>query len=119
MGKGGRSKGGSNKGQRKKQKEVKGGSSKGYEEGSSKYPREFGIRYVRYVNYHMALVGEIAIRFLSNLAQESIVSYPEFTQCLVLVWHHLGGSFHSLSAATNSPFPPPNAIFHSPSYKRL
>ena len=41
--------------------------------------REFGIRYVRYVNYRVALVGEIAIRFLSNLAQESIVSYPEFT----------------------------------------
>ena len=41
--------------------------------------REFGIRYVRYVNYRVALVGEIAIRFLSNLAQESIASYPEFT----------------------------------------
>ena len=41
--------------------------------------REFGIRYVRYVNYRVALVGEIAIRFLSNLAQESIVSYPGFT----------------------------------------
>ena len=41
--------------------------------------RQFGIRYVRYVNYRIALVGEIAIRFLSNLAQESIASYPEFT----------------------------------------
>ena len=41
--------------------------------------REFGIRDVRHVNYRVALVGEIAIRFLSNLAQESIVSYPEFT----------------------------------------
>ncbi len=41
--------------------------------------RQFGIRYVRYVNYRIALVGEIAIRFLSNLAQESIVSYPKFT----------------------------------------
>ena len=41
--------------------------------------RQFGIRYVRYVNYRVALVGEIAIRFLSNLAQESIASYPEFT----------------------------------------
>ena len=41
--------------------------------------REFGIRYVRYVNYRVALVGEIAIRFLSNLTQESIASYPEFT----------------------------------------
>ena len=41
--------------------------------------REFGIRYVCYVNYRVALVGEIAIRFLSNLAQEGIASYPEFT----------------------------------------
>ncbi len=41
--------------------------------------RGFGIRYVHYVNYRVALVGEIAIRFLSNLAQESIASYPEFT----------------------------------------
>ena len=41
--------------------------------------REFGIRYVRYVNYRVALVGEKATRFLSNLAQESIASYPEFT----------------------------------------
>ena len=41
--------------------------------------REFGIRDVRYVNYRVALVGEIAIRFLSNLAQEGIVSYPKFT----------------------------------------
>ena len=55
----------------------KGGSSKKYEEGSSKYPREFGIRDVRYVNYRVALVGEITIRFFSNLAQQSIASYPE------------------------------------------
>ena len=41
--------------------------------------REFGIRDARYVNYRIALVGEIAIRFLSNLVQESIVSYPEST----------------------------------------
>ena len=41
--------------------------------------REFGIRYVRYVNYRVALVGEKATRFLSNLSQESIVSYPKFT----------------------------------------
>ena len=41
--------------------------------------REFGIRDVRYVNYRVALVGEITIRFLSNLAQEGIASYPEFT----------------------------------------
>ena len=41
--------------------------------------REFGIRYVRYVNYRVALVGEIGIRFLSNLVQEGIASYPGFT----------------------------------------
>ena len=57
----------------------KGGSSKKYEEGSSKYPREFGIRDVRYVNYCIAIVSEIAIRFLSILAQKSIVSYPKLT----------------------------------------
>ena len=41
--------------------------------------REFGIRDVRYADYRVALVGEIAIRFLSNLVQQSIVSYSEFT----------------------------------------
>ena len=41
--------------------------------------RELGIRDVRYVNYRVALVSEIAIRFLSNLAQKGIVSYFEFT----------------------------------------
>ena len=41
--------------------------------------REFGIKDVRYVNYRIALVGETAIRFLSNLAQESIEFYPEST----------------------------------------
>ena len=41
--------------------------------------REFGIRTVCYVNNHVALVGEIGIRFLSNLAQEGIASYPKFT----------------------------------------
>ncbi|KDR53341.1 hypothetical protein HMPREF1991_00559 [Hoylesella loescheii DSM 19665 = JCM 12249 = ATCC 15930] len=41
--------------------------------------REFGIKDVRYVNYRIALVGETAIRFLSIPAQESIVSYLEFT----------------------------------------
>jgi len=41
--------------------------------------REFGIRDARYVNYRIALVGESTIRFLSDLAQESIVSYPEST----------------------------------------
>jgi len=74
-----RDKGGSSKEEREKQKEGKGGRSKKYEEGSSKYPREFGIRDVRYVNYCIAIVSEIAIRFLSNLAQECVVSYPKFT----------------------------------------
>ena len=41
--------------------------------------REFGIKDVRYVNYRIALVGETAIRFLSNPTQESIVFYPEST----------------------------------------
>ena len=59
--------------------------------------REFGIRDVHYVDYRVTLVGEIAIRFLSILAQKSIVAYLEFTLRLILAWHHLGGSFHSLS----------------------
>ena len=41
--------------------------------------RQFGTRTVCYVNNHVALVGEIGLRFLSNLAQESIVSYPKLT----------------------------------------
>lgn len=41
--------------------------------------REFGIRAVHDVDYRVALVGKIAIRFLSILAQDSIVSYLEFT----------------------------------------
>ena len=41
--------------------------------------REFGIRDVRYADYRIALVGETAIRFLSNLVQQSIVCYPECT----------------------------------------
>jgi len=40
---------------------------------------ELGIRAVRHTDYRVALVGETAIRFLSNLTQESIVSYPEFS----------------------------------------
>ena len=71
-----RDKGGRSKGQREKQKGVKGGSSKKYEEGSSKYPREFGIRDVRYVNYPVALVGKIVIRLLSNLAQKTSSLIP-------------------------------------------
>ena len=40
---------------------------------------EFGIKAIRYINYRYAEVGESAIRFLSNRAQKTIVSYPEFT----------------------------------------
>lgn len=41
--------------------------------------REFGIRDVRYVNSRIALVSEMAIRFLSIPAQESIVASLECT----------------------------------------
>ena len=41
--------------------------------------RELGIRDVRYADYRVALVGEIAIRLLYNFVQERIVYYPEFT----------------------------------------
>ena len=47
--------------------------------GVDKLIREFGIRDVHYVDYRVAIIGETAIRFFSNLAQESVVSYPEFT----------------------------------------
>ncbi|KDR51369.1 hypothetical protein HMPREF1991_02594 [Hoylesella loescheii DSM 19665 = JCM 12249 = ATCC 15930] len=40
---------------------------------------ELGIRAVRYADYRVALVGEITTRFLSNLVQDSIIFYPEFT----------------------------------------
>ena len=40
---------------------------------------KFGIKHNLNVNYRVALVDEMAIRFSSNLAQENIVSYPEFT----------------------------------------
>ena len=46
---------------------------------------EFGTKHNRYVNYRVALVDEMAIRFSSNLAQENIVSYPKFTSRLILV----------------------------------
>jgi len=42
----------------------------------------FGIRDVHYAFYCVVLVGEITIRFLSNLAQKSIVAYPEFMQAI-------------------------------------
>ena len=40
---------------------------------------EFGIKHNCCASYRVALVGEIAIHFLPNLAHEGIVSYPEFT----------------------------------------
>ena len=40
---------------------------------------EFGIKDVRYINSCIALVGETAIRFLSNPAQESLVASLECT----------------------------------------
>ena len=46
---------------------------------SHKSRGEFGIKAIRYVNYRVVLVGEITIRFLSNLAPKGIVSYLEFT----------------------------------------
>ena len=45
--------------------------------------REFGIREARYANYCYAVVGDITIRFLYNLAQKSIVSYPELTYIFI------------------------------------
>ena len=41
--------------------------------------REFGTREIRYADYRHGVVGEVAMRFLSNLAQKNTVSYPEFT----------------------------------------
>jgi len=41
--------------------------------------RKFRIKHKCYVNYRVALVGEITTRFLSNLAQKSIVCYTEFS----------------------------------------
>ena len=64
---------------------------------------EFGIREIRYVNCRVALDDEIAICFLSNLVQKSIVPCAEFSHRLMLVWQYLGGSFHSLSPPTTPP----------------
>ena len=38
--------------------------------------REFGIRETRYANYRVAVVGDTAIRFLSNLAQKASSLIP-------------------------------------------
>ena len=46
---------------------------------SHKSRDEFGIREISYVSYPYAVVGKMDIGFLSNLAQKTIVSYPEFT----------------------------------------
>lgn len=48
--------------------------------------REFGTREIRYADYRHGVVGEVAMRFLSNLAQKkNTVSYPEFTLSYVRV----------------------------------
>ena len=67
--------------------------------------KKYGILFrtrveIRYVNYRVALDDEIAICFLSNLVQKSIVPCAEFSHRLMLVWQYLGGSFHSLSPPT-------------------
>ena len=63
----------------------------------------FGIRDVHYAFYRVVLVGEITIRFLSNLAQKSTISYPEFTEHSARAWNVLGHSSHSLSPPTTDP----------------
>ena len=81
--------------------------------------REFGIRDVRYVNYRVALVGEIAIRFLPK-------SYSR-RHCILSRIHvtfdtSLARSRRFITqpiTATNSPFLPPNAIFHASPDKLL
>ena len=42
------------------------------------YPKRMCLLCIYY-----AVVGDIAIRFLSNLAQKSIVSYPELTYIFI------------------------------------
>ena len=43
---------------------------------------------IRYVNCRVMLDDEIAIRFLTNLVQKNILSCPEFSYCLMQVWHY-------------------------------
>jgi len=43
------------------------------------YILEFRIKANRYVNYRIALVGEIAICVLSNLVQNNIASYHKLS----------------------------------------
>ena len=43
------------------------------------YIHEFRTKANRYVNYRVALVGEIAICVLSNLVQNNIVSYHKLS----------------------------------------
>ena len=38
--------------------------------------REFGTREIRYADYRHAVVGEVAMRFLSNLAQKASYLIP-------------------------------------------
>ena len=80
---------------------------------------KFGIKHNRYVNYRVVLVDEMAIRFSSNLAQESSVSYSQVhvtfdTSLALLRW-----PIPQFITAANSPFLPSNTIFYSPSNKLL
>ena len=43
---------------------------------------------IRYVNCRVMLVDEIVICFLTNLVQKNILSCPEFSYCLMQVWHY-------------------------------
>ncbi len=50
---------------------------------SIKTLREFGIRKVRYANYRVAVGGDIAIRFLSNLSQNALYLIPNSRRTLM------------------------------------
>ena len=50
---------------------------------SIKTLREFGIRKIRYANYRYAVVGDIAIRFLSNLSQNVQYLIPNSRRTLI------------------------------------
>ena len=50
---------------------------------SIKTLREFGIRKVRYANYRVAVGGDRAIRFLSNLSQNASYLVPNSRRTLI------------------------------------
>ena len=45
---------------------------------------ELRIRETRYANYRIIPVGEIASRWLTNLAQKASYAYPKSRKCLIL-----------------------------------